>query len=101
MKNRLDLLRKTRLAWLESPPRLRADSPEPGEVLALGPTRHHNVEWVVLARAREHRDWLLVVAADALSLVGSGDLSVHAPNHGGPLVMRCRVGGWLDIGPIA
>ncbi|MCP3964585.1 MAG: hypothetical protein GY719_42695 [bacterium] len=101
MTTRVDLLGKTRRAWNRSPvPRRGAGPPAPGDVVVLECTACFDVEWAVLARDPAHPGRLLAVAADGQAMVGSADVAVPASAPGGPLVLRCRFGGWIDGGLI-
>ena len=99
--NAADLLEETRRAWGGSPPLAKiAEKPRPGDIFALAERAELSVEWVVLER-EEETDRLLVVAADGQPLVGSADVEVPASQSGGPMVLRCRFGGWVNAGTFA
>lgn len=72
---------------------------QPGDLFVLPATAELPVEWAILNRrpggAAGQR---LAVPADTRPLVGGADVEVEVGEPGGPLVLRCACGVWLDAG---
>jgi hypothetical protein len=77
------------------------DGPEslaqPGDLFVLPATSELPVEWAILdRRPGGTAGQRLAVPADTRPLVGGADVEVEAGAPGGPLVLRCGSGVWLD-----
>lgn len=102
MSDRVRLLEETRRAYLrqvEARAELRGqdDWPEPGDVFAVEHTAGFSVEWAILARGGAGNQLLFAVPADAGTFVGSSDVEIADSAPSGPLTLRCRLGGWVDV----
>lgn len=102
MSSKAQLLEETRRQWDRSAPaQPDAGFPSPGDVVVSERTANFDVEWAVLAREPERPGQLLAVVADGQPIVGSADIEIPATSPGGPLVLRCRWGGWIDAEVLA
>ena len=94
------LVDDTRRAYRRLPRTLgqqSAEPPRPGDLLVLAATAGQGVEWAILARDPARPGRLLAVPADSQPLVGSADVAIPASAPEGPLVLRCRFGGWFRV----
>ncbi len=74
----------------------RDEPPDPGDLFVLAETAEHDVEWAILERDPEDPRRLLVVPADTVSLVGSGDVAAPEDAARGPSSLRCAHAVWVD-----
>ncbi len=65
---------------------------QPGHLFAHRATAAFDVEWVVIALEQRVRGRALVVAADAQTICGPGDLLIPGGEPCGALTVRCAIG---------
>ena len=86
-----------RFRRLEEELDLRRDQPaEPGDLWVFPQTAELPLEWLILERDATDPRRVLVVPADTNPVSGPADVAVPKAAPGGPLLLRCGCGTWVD-----
>jgi hypothetical protein len=73
----------------------RPNYPQSGDIFVFDYPETMGLQWVVLHPHEKESQWLLIVPADAVPMLGSMDIELSKKALCSPLALRCKQGLWI------